>query len=151
MDERSADTGKKQAGRWRRGQSGNPAGRKPGSKNRVLIALDKIGDNAAQDVLLKAVDAAKGGDLRAAEIILSRTWPARKGRPVPIALPPCDTAAGLLAAQSAVTAAVAAGELTPDEAVALSSVLDAQRHAIETADHERRIAALEEQLTNDHP
>lgn len=38
------------AGRWQPGQSGNPAGR-----NRVLAALDQIGEGAAHDVLQAAI------------------------------------------------------------------------------------------------
>jgi len=35
------------------------------------------------------------GDMRAVELILSRAWPARKGRPVSLALPPILTGADL--------------------------------------------------------
>jgi hypothetical protein len=130
-------------GKWKPGQSGNPRGKPKGARNHVLLALDKIGGEAAQAVLEKAVEAAKGGDARAAELILSRVWPARKGRPVALTLPPVLTAADLPAALAAVVAAAAAGDLTTEEAAAVAGVLDMQRKAIETADIERRLAALE--------
>ena len=38
---------------------------------------------------------------------------------------------------------MAAGEITPDEAQAFSAVLEIKRKAIETADLEARLAALE--------
>jgi Family of unknown function (DUF5681) len=42
-------TEKKQAaGRWPRGQSGNPRGRPRGSPHAALIALDAIGTEAAE-------------------------------------------------------------------------------------------------------
>ena len=67
------NSGRKQHGRpFEPGQSGNPAGKPRGTRNRVLAALDKIGDEAADDVLRAAVTAAKGGDMRATELILSR-------------------------------------------------------------------------------
>ena len=70
-------------GRFRKGQSGNPKGRAAGSRNRVLVALDAIGAEGAEALVLrKTVEAAQGGDMRAAELLLSRVWPARKGRPV---------------------------------------------------------------------
>jgi hypothetical protein len=133
----------KQGHRWRPGQSGNPSGRAKGSRNRVLTALDKIGEDAAREVLGAAVAAAKGGDLGAASLILSRVWPARKGRPVVLDLPTMTCAADLPAVLGAVAQAVAAGEITPEEGQAFAAVVEAQRRAIETADLAERLAALE--------
>jgi hypothetical protein len=137
-------TGPKQRGRpFERGQSGNPSGRAKGSRNRVLVALDKIGADAAAEVLKATVTTAKGGDLGAASLILSRVWPARKGRPVVLDLPAMTCAADLPAVLGAVAQAVAGGELTPEEGQALAGVLECQRRAIETADLAERLAALE--------
>jgi hypothetical protein len=116
----------------------------------VLAALDAIGAENAERVLQAAIRAAIGdektaADLRAAEMILSRVWPARKGRPVALALPAMQAAADLPAALGAVVAAVAAGELTPDEGAAVGAILEAHRRSIETADLEQRVAALEAQ------
>lgn len=134
---------KQSGGRFQPGRSGNPRGKPKGARNRVLAALDRIGEEAAADVLRKAVDAALAGDARAIELILSRTWPARRGRPVRLALPALDTAADLPAALASVAAAVARGEVTPDEGQAVGALLEAHRRAIETADLDARLAALE--------
>jgi hypothetical protein len=48
-----------------------------------------------------------------------------------------------LIAVGTVTQAVAAGDLTPEEAQSVAALLEIQRRAIETAALERRIAALE--------
>ena len=53
-----------------------------GSRNKAPLALDKIADDAGDDILKKMVEQAKGGDLRAADIVLSRIWPPRKGKPI---------------------------------------------------------------------
>jgi hypothetical protein len=45
-------------------------------------------------------------------------------------------------AQAAVIAAMARGEVSPDEAAAIGAMLEHQRRAIETHDHERRIEEL---------
>ena len=110
---------------------------------RILLALDRVGADNAQAVLEAALKAAKGGDMRAAELILSRVWPARKGRPVSLPLPPMETASGLVAALGAVVAATAAGELTPEEGQAVAGMLEVRRRAFETVDLEGRLAQLE--------
>jgi len=46
-------------------------------------------------------------------------------------------------AQAAVVKAVADGELTPEEGIAITSIMEARRKVIETQDHESRISALE--------
>jgi len=130
-------------GRFAPGNPGGP-GRPKGARHAALAALDAIGAEAAEEVLRRVVEDAKAGDLRAAEILLRRLWPERKGRPVEVALPEVASAADLVPAHAAVVAAVALGELTPEEAQAICAVLESQRRAIETAELETRVAVLEE-------
>jgi crotonobetainyl-CoA:carnitine CoA-transferase CaiB-like acyl-CoA transferase len=89
---------------------------------------------------------AKQGDLKAAELVLARAWPARKGRPVALALPAVDTASGAAAAFGEVLAALAEGRLTPEEAGAVTALLEAHVRALEAAgrrrEHERMEALL---------
>lgn len=118
-------------------------GRALGSRNRATAILDDIADGEAEGVLRSVLDAARGGDMRACELILSRTWPAKKGRPVHLALPAMQSAADVSAALGALVEAVAAGEVTPYEAAPVAAMLETRRKAIETADLEARIAALE--------
>jgi hypothetical protein len=111
----SETTGEKQANRWRKGVSGNAS----------------------------VVNAAKSGDMRAAEILLRRVWQERKGRPVAFDFPAIETTADVTKALSAVVASIASGELTPEEATAVSSVIETKRKAIETQELEKRVVALE--------
>ena len=90
------------------------------------------------------VAAAKGGDMRAADILLRRLWPERKGRPVQMDLPAIMVPSDIVAALGAVAEAVAAGELSPEEGAAVAGILEAQRRAVETVEMEARIAALEQ-------
>jgi hypothetical protein len=128
-------------------EPGNPGGpgRPAGSRNKATLALDKIADDAGKAILDKMVAAAKGGDLRAADLVLSRIWPARKGRPISLELPKIDTAADLVTGLGRVADAVAAGDITPDEGQAVSAVLETKRRAIETLELETRIKALEKE------
>src|SRR5690349_3136420 len=81
---------------------GNPGGpgRPAGSRNAATLLLDKLADEAAGDLLEKMIEAAKGGDMRAAELILSRVWPVRKGRPVSLDLPAIKSAGDVVTALS---------------------------------------------------
>lgn len=127
-------------------QSGNPGGpgRPVGSRNKATLLLDQMAASGAQAVLRKQMELAKDGDQRAAELILSRVWPVRKGRPVKLDLPAIDTAANVVSALGTVANAVGAGDLTPDEGQAVTVILEAKRRAIETAELESRVSALEQ-------
>lgn len=125
------------------GQSGNPAGRKAGSRNRASVLLDQIGDEAAEGVLKAVIAKAMDGDTASAALVLSRAWVAKKNRSVAVELPTVETTADIMAALSAVLSSVADGTLTPDEGTALSGILEIKRKAIESQILEARIAALE--------
>jgi Family of unknown function (DUF5681) len=142
-DQAPENTGRDQAGRFLAGRSGNPAGRPRGSRHEALEALDAIGAEAAKDVLLAVVEAARGGDIRAADILLRRLWPERKSRPIKVHLPAMETATDIGRALGAIVEAVSNGELTPDEGQAIAAMLEGQRRAIETMELERRVEALE--------
>jgi len=126
-----------------KGQSGNPAGRRQGSRNKATLALEALMDGQAETITQKAVDLALEGDTTALRLCLERIFPPRKSRPVNIALPEVTTAEGVAEAQGAVVQAVADGELTPEEGSTITGILEARRKAIETQDHESRIWALE--------
>ena len=138
-------TPRKQRGRpFPKGTSGNPHGRPKGSRHKILVALDQIGEEAAAAILRAAIDAAvKGGSTRAMGILLDRVWPARRGRGVPIDIPAIETLSDLVAAFGAVTRAAASGEISPEEASALGSVLEGWRRTVETTEIEARLRALE--------
>jgi len=136
------------SGRFQPGHPGGP-GRPLGSRNRATVLLDELaeGEEGAKAILQAVVDKAKAGDMRAAEIVLQRIWPVRKGRSVALTLPAIKTAVDVVAAIGAVADAVARGDLTPDEGNAVASILEAKRKAIETVQLESRVAALEKERT----
>src|SRR5689334_7441164 len=87
----------------------------------------------------------KAGDLKAAEHLLARIWPPRRGRNVRIELAPIQSAAGVSEAMAAVLDAMAAGDITPDEAATIAAILEVRRKAIETQELAERITRLEQQ------
>ncbi|WEZ84640.1 DUF5681 domain-containing protein [Rhizobium sp. 32-5/1] len=133
--------------RFKPGQSGNPNGRTAGSRSKVLLALDVLGEGEAEAIVLAMVEKAKEGDSTAARTILDRVWPIRKGARVPFDLPTVTTADDLPGAVAAITRQVADGELSPDEGAAVVTLVEAHRKAIETHDLAARIAALEERMS----
>jgi hypothetical protein len=101
-------------------------------------------DVDAEPVILALIQAAKGGDVAAIRLVLERLAPLPRSRPVTFATPAIETAADLGAAMGAVLQAAANGDLTPDEAVSIASLIETRRRTIETLEHEQRIAALEQ-------
>lgn len=126
-----------------RGISGNPAGRRPGTRNRATIIAEEMLDCEARPLLRQAITDARGGDGVMTRFCLGRIIAPRRERPVRFELPPIRSAADLNAAMEAITAAVACGELTTGEALELSQVVDIFIRAIDAADFETRLQRLE--------
>lgn len=126
------------------GQSGNPNGKPNGARSKATILGKKILQDDADAIVQAVVDAAKGGDMQAARLCVERLIPVRRGRPVVFPLPALESADDVGKAFSAIVAAMARGELTPDEAGAVAAVIELRRKAIETSELEKRIAALEQ-------
>ena len=129
---------------WAKGQSGNPAGKPAGARNKSTRMVLTIMEGGAKEITEAVVRLAKEGDLSAARLVIERLLPPAKDRPVFVALPDTDTAAGIAQAQAAILQAVAAGELLPGEAATLAGIVEVRRKALETQELEQRIAALEE-------
>jgi thioredoxin-like negative regulator of GroEL len=134
---------KKQSHLFQPGQSGNPRGKPPGTRSKVLAELDRLGAQGAQQVLAAVLHAAQQGDVAAAAIILKRCWPEFRGRPVRLKLPAITTATDVVAASAAIVSAVAGGRISPEEGQAVSAVIETQRRAMETVELAARIEALE--------
>jgi hypothetical protein len=92
-----------------------------------------------------AVDVVPTLDQRmaAAFKLADKQVPNARSAHVKLKLPPIEKADDVLKALAAILHQVAAGELRPDEAATLSSILEAHRRAIETVDIEQRLAELE--------
>lgn len=100
----------------------------------------------AEAITRAVIEAAKGGDLTAARLVLDRIAPPRREPATPIDLPTIETAADLPGGVAAILQAVANGDLTPSEASRLSGLLADAGRALETAEIEERLAAIEERL-----
>lgn len=125
-------------GRFRKGRSGNPKGRPRGSVNPATRAALLLLDGEAEALTRKAVEMALAGDPAALRLCLDRIVGGRRGRPVEVALPPIASIADLAAAMAAIAAAATQGLITPDEAVALSQLVESFTRTPDAAHVERR-------------
>jgi Family of unknown function (DUF5681) len=139
-------TGKKQAGHFAKGQSGNPGGRPKGSRNATTIALETLLDGQATALTQKAVDLALAGDMAALRLCLDRILPPRKDSPVAFDLPEMKTLNDAVPAMGALVKAVGQGDLTPTEAGELTKMVQAFAKIIETAELEERVRTPEETI-----
>jgi hypothetical protein len=132
--------------RFAKGQSGNPAGRPKGARNRATVAVEALLEGEAEAIARKAIELAKDGDSVALRLVLERVVPVRRGKPICFDLPRIETAGDVSAALGGILAATAQGELTPDEAATIAGIVETKRRALETMELEMRLAALEQAL-----
>lgn len=128
---------------WKPGQSGNPSGKPKGCKNHATRAAQALIDGQAGALVRKAIELALAGDGPVLRAVLDRLCPAKRDAPILVTLPKIESAADLPAVTAAVIEAVAKGQLTPSEAAALAGLVETHRKALEIANIEVRLAALE--------
>jgi len=139
--------GKHNGGPWPKGVSGNPAGKPKGARHKTTLLAEKLMSDDAEAIVKTVIEAAKGGDLTAARLVLDRIYPPRKDSPVSFTLPKIESTADASQALSGLLTAVAAGEITPGEAAEIARLLEGFVRAKETTELEARLAALEAEKT----
>ena len=116
------------------GQSGNPAGRRRGSRNKATLAAATLLDGEALGLTRRAVEAALAGDMLAMKLCLERVLPRCHERPVRFSLPSLaaigngeidePSPQNVSRAMNAVTTALACGEITPGEVATIAGVYE---------------------------
>lgn len=120
------------------GQSGNPAGKKPGTKSKKLQLLE----SHSKKLLQKLIDLALAGDATALRLCIDRLLPRLRPERSPIRV---NTNANDLVTQAeAIVQAALQGALPPDVARELTAALADVARLKEFTEIEGRIAALEE-------
>lgn len=140
---RTENTGGKQ-GRWRKGESGNPAGKPPGARHKATRAAEALLEGETETLTRKCIELAKMGDHVALRLCMERIYPARKDTSVRFDMPKIKTATEAAGAIGGVLEAVAGGNITPSEAAAVAGIIETFRRTLETTEIEARIAKLEE-------
>lgn len=129
-------------GRFASGQSGNPSGR-PRAADELRRRLESGMDGAADAVLA----AAKQGDMQACRLILERLLPAIRPAHAPVQFD-FDENAPLAEQARQILAAVASGQLPPDQGRALVDAVAAVVRVVELDEIERRLNAIEGKTPN---
>ena len=161
-------------GRFRKGQSGNPAGRPRGRRDERVLFAQALLDGEAEAIIRACIEKAKAGDPVALKLCIERILPPVRSRPVRLDIPEAiakvdeeagrddellprldedeeseeaeetTTAEAIDGAMAAVVRAMAAGELAPAEALVAAQVVEMRRRTLETVEFERRLTHLEE-------
>lgn len=143
MSESSENTHKRTEKLWKPGQSGNPNGRPRGSLNKTTVAVQELLKGEAEKLTRKVIELALQGDTTSLKLCLERILPAVKETPVNFNIPTIENISELPMLTGAILESVASGELLPGEAERIGKIVENHRAALEIADLEARIRALE--------
>ena len=105
---------------FKKGQSGNPAGKPKGTRNKTTVLLKALLDGKVEELTKKAIEMAGEGDPAMMRLCIERLIPPRKDRPINFELPPLKSTQDASLAMLKILEGVAKGELTPSEAGEIS-------------------------------
>src|ERR1700747_3234616 len=120
------------------GQSGNPAGRPLGSRNKKTLAVEAAFDERAEEILNDVIGRAKEGEKTAMRLCMERILAPKRERPITIDLPVIETPSDARKALAVITAELGEGGITLGEATKLIALIDRMVRLIE------RVAKLEQ-------
>lgn len=129
--------------RFQKGQSGNPAGRAPGTRNTSTQLRQMIVDDLPE-ILGVLRTAALQGDVPAASLLLGRVLPPLRAESATVEV--ISNGSTLSQRAEAIVASVLSGEIPGDIASSLMSALVAQARVLETDELLLRIERLETAL-----
>jgi hypothetical protein len=142
MTKKPKNNGRKSDGTFAAGNA--LGGKTKGARHKATKAVEVLLDGQVEQLTQKAVDAALGGDMTAMRLCLERICPPKKDSPVQFAMPAMASAHEAADALSGILDAVAQGEITPDEASRVASIVEVFRKTLETTELEARLSALEQ-------
>ena len=129
-----------------KGQSGNPAGRPRGSRNKKTLMLEALLDDESETLMRRVIGLAKMGDDVAMRLVFARMLPPRRDRPVPLELPRIEGEADARRAAGDVMEALGAGEVTPQEAEQLLRVITGAAMVMQSSELGERMKWLQERV-----
>jgi hypothetical protein len=121
-------------------EKGNP-GRRVGSKNRRSLVSAALLADEEQELVGKAVELAKSGDIQMLKFLLTRILP--RDRAIKVELPKMEYADDAVVALGAIAQAISEGKISPSEGAALATVVNSYARAIDLADIVQRMDKLD--------
>jgi hypothetical protein len=141
-----AKTGRN-SGQFASGISGNPGGRKQGSRNKVTITAANILESQAAAISETAVGMALDGDRSMIKMVLERVVPVKKSVPIRLPdMPKVNSVADASKLTGFVLTSIAEGELSPVDGEVISRSCQRHLQALQVSDLEQRLVELENQL-----
>ena len=144
MDELHNQPHKENPSLFKQGQSGNPAGRRKGVRNKLTVLLDSVQPGDLETIMSKLIEIAKRGYVPAMRLLINIVLRSRHDGPVKVDLPELKTAADVLAAMQKVASEVGAGELTATQGADLARIFDLLLQALGHLDLDQRMRAFEQ-------
>lgn len=132
-----------ETGKFRKGQSRNPKGKAKGTRNKATLAVEVLLHGELENICRRLIQEALTGNLQAMKMILDRTLPLRRDRPITLDFPKLKTPSDIVDSMALITEAVGIGNISPSEGEALSKIIDIYVKAIQVYGHEERLSALE--------
>jgi hypothetical protein len=129
---------------FQKGQSGNPAGRPRGSRNRAATRIRELLGPKTDELVGKLVELALAGNVGAIRLCLDRLAPAGKYESLLCELRPLEKAADAVGAMAGLASAAAAGEVTADEAAKFAKMISVYVDTLEAHDFDERLTKLEQ-------
>lgn len=121
-------------------------GRPRGSRNKSGMAANRLLAQYSDPLLRKAITMALQGDGSTMRLLLSLILPRCHELPVKTGPLPMDTLGDLAQSFGVMIAGVAAGKLTPSQALEISRLMETRRKIIETQDLEPLVQAIEDRI-----
>jgi Family of unknown function (DUF5681) len=130
------------------GQSGNPAGRPRGARNKKTLALEALLDGESEALMQRLIDLAKMGDDLALRLCVERMLAPQRERPVPLKLPRIESDQDARRASAEVMDALGEGEITPKEAEHLLRAVAGAAMIMQSTEIAARLNWIEERLAD---
>lgn len=133
-------------GRFQKGSSGNPRGKAKGTKNRATLAAEQLLQGELESICRRLIQEATSGNMQAIKMILDRVLPPKRNSYISFKLPDLDDSSGFLHAIDSVMKAVSQGNLSVEDAEALTKMIDIYIRAKEAYEYEERLSKIEQKF-----
>jgi hypothetical protein len=121
-------------------EKGN-GGRRPGSRNRTTLVGEALLKGEEVELVRKAIELAKAGDIQMLKFLLDRILP--KERSVRVDLPPMERADDAADALEAIINAIGTGEIAPSEGATVASLVVTRARILNDAELRLRLDDIE--------